>query len=641
MSGLGRRSRIPRPYWNILTTNTTCCCTGPSFTALLLAARTSSEPMGTILMHLTWCSPSDREISGRGNGGKDEDLIELRIRDCELRMSVLVQSATAIEVLFFERLDGRSSSVKRILIAAVVVVVVLVGALALWARSVLTGDNVRAAIAAQVSEALGQPVTIGGIGASVFPRVTVHLTEVAIGQPARIQLRSLHVGTDVRALISRRIVHAAVRVDGARLEMPLPPLGTGASTGAASASAPPVEIVSIDEIVLRGVEVVRGGRTLSGDIELVPQGGGVVLRRIALNADDTSVTATGTLTSLSPMSGRVESKAGALDLDQLLAFLSEFAGAEPGSQTPNQPAASTAAGASPASGVGSIELVLTADKATAGGLTLGKVAATAHVTPAGITLDPMGFNLFGGRYEGTMRASADAEPRFSWKAKVSGMNMQDVMAFAGSPGTITGTLGGTLQLDGAGLDLEKALRAARGTARIDVTNGTIKGLALVRTVVTSLSGRGGMATSAASGVQASQGATRGDERFSRLGATLALAGGAINTSDFAMTSPDVDLTGTATLAVARMTADMKGRVQLSEKLSKEAGTDLYRYTQEGGRVTLPATISGPLDNLSVRVDVSAVASRAIKNKATQEIDRALKRNLPGGLGGLFPKKPKN
>ena len=107
-----------------------------------------------------------------------------------------------------------------------------------------------------------------------------------------------------------------------------------------------------------------------------------------------------------------------------------------------------------------------------------------------------------------------------------------------------------------------------------------------------------------------------------------------------MTSPDVDLNGTATLAVTRMTADVKGRVRLSEKLSKEAGTDLYRYTQEGGRITLPATISGPLDNLNVRVDVSAVASRAIQNKATEEIDKALKRNLPGGLGGLFPKKPK-
>jgi hypothetical protein len=86
-----------------------------------------------------------------------------------------------------------------------------------------------------------------------------------------------------------------------------------------------------------------------------------------------------------------------------------------------------------------------------------------------------------------------------------------------------------------------------------------------------------------------------------------------------------------------MTADMKGRVQLSEALSKQAGTDLYRYTQEGGRVTLPAAVSGPLDNLSVRVDVSAAASRAMRNAATQEIDKAIKRNLPGGLGGLIPK----
>jgi uncharacterized protein involved in outer membrane biogenesis len=212
--------------------------------------------------------------------------------------------------------------------------------------------------------------------------------------------------------------------------------------------------------------------------------------------------------------------------------------------------------------------------------------------------------------------------------------MRDIMSFAGSPGTITGTLAGTLALDGAGLDMERALRTARGTARIDVTDGTMAGLALVRTVVTSLSGRGGMATSAASGVQAS---ASGPEKFSRLGATLSLAGGVMRTDDFAMRSPDVDLTGTATLSLARMTADMKGRVQLSEALSKQAGTDLYRYTQEGGRVTLPASVSGPLDNLSVRVDLSAAASRAMRNAATQEIDKAIKRNLPGGLGGLFPK----
>lgn len=517
---------------------------------------------------------------------------------------------------------------KKILIAVVCVLVLAGGALALWAKSVLTGDNVRLAIAAQMSDALGQPVTIGGIGASIYPRVMVDLTDVAIGQPARIQLRTLHLGTDLRALVSRRIEHADVRVGGARLELPLPSLAVGGS-GKPGGEAP-VEIVSIDEIVLDDVEVVSGGRTLRGDIELVPQNGGVVLRRVALEADDTSITATGTVASLAPVRARVEAKADNLNIDRLLAFLTEFAAS---SQAPGP------AGAAPgASSVGAIEFVLSADRAVTGGLTLSQLSTTAQVTPAGVTLAPMTFDLFGGRYDGTMSVTSEAEPRFTWKAKVARMHMGEVMRFAGSPDTITGSLAGTVALEGAGLDMERALRTARGTARIDVTDGTVAGLSLVRTAVTSLSGRGGMAASAAAGMQAPQ-RGGGSERFSRLGATLALGGGVMRTGDLAMTAPDVDLTGTATLNIAAMTVDMRGRLRLSEGLSKEAGTDLYRYTQEGGRVTLPVTVTGPLGSLSARVDVGAAATRAIRNKASEEINRAIKRNLPG-LGGLFPKKPR-
>ena len=54
------------------------------------------------------------------------------------------------------------------LIGIALALVVLGGlGLALLARHVFTGPNVRAAIEAQVSAALGQPVTIGGLGASV------------------------------------------------------------------------------------------------------------------------------------------------------------------------------------------------------------------------------------------------------------------------------------------------------------------------------------------------------------------------------------------------------------------------------------------------------------------------------------------
>ena len=51
---------------------------------------------------------------------------------------------------------------KIVLGAGLVVIIALIGGL-LWARAVFTGDNVRATLAAQVSKAIGQPVTIGRV----------------------------------------------------------------------------------------------------------------------------------------------------------------------------------------------------------------------------------------------------------------------------------------------------------------------------------------------------------------------------------------------------------------------------------------------------------------------------------------------
>jgi hypothetical protein len=56
-----------------------------------------------------------------------------------------------------------------------------------------------------------------------------------------------------------------------------------------------------------------------------------------------------------------------------------------------------------------------------------------------------------------------------------------------------------------------------------------------------------------------------------------------------------------------------------------------RYTQDQGRVTLPATITGPSAAPSVRIDVGDLATRAARNLATQEAQKRLK----GGLSGLF------
>jgi hypothetical protein len=121
--------------------------------------------------------------------------------------------------------------------------------------------------------------------------------------------------------------------------------------------------------------------------------------------------------------------------------------------------------------------------------------------------------------------------------------------------------------------------------------------------------------------------------------TLSLGDGVVTTRDLAMTATDVDLTGAGTIRLQNMMTRLDGQVRLSEALSKQGGSDLYRYTQEGGRVTLPATVSGPIDGLSVQIDLGRAAERAIRNRAVEEAEKVIERNLKGGLKGLFPKRP--
>src|SRR5581483_10079532 len=143
------------------------------------------------------------------------------------------------------------------------------------------------------------PVNIGSIGATIYPRVSVTLGDVSIGAPARIHAATLRVGADLGALLSRRIEHATVELSGARVELPLPPFAIGAGPSSDPSSKPIVELVSVDTVALRGVEIVSGGRTLSGDVVVAPEGNGVTIEKFALAADKTKIDATGRITNLS------------------------------------------------------------------------------------------------------------------------------------------------------------------------------------------------------------------------------------------------------------------------------------------------------------------------------------------------------
>jgi uncharacterized protein involved in outer membrane biogenesis len=528
---------------------------------------------------------------------------------------------------------------KKLLLAVLLVMVVGSIALFFWARSVLAQDAVRAALAAELSEALGQPVTIGSISAAVYPRVTVKLGEVVIGEPAGVQIATLDVGTDFRALLSRRIEHATARAEGARIQLPLIPMGRapGATParGPSDAGASPVELVSIDEIVVEDVELASGGRVLRGDIEIVPEAGGALnLRRVSLAADDASIEAKGRITDLNGPVGELTIEAGELNVDRLLAFFNDFAGQATTSSTGVEQ--SSARAAEPDLHVG-----ITAARAYMAGLTLDALSARARVTDTGVMLQPMTFGVLGGKYDGSVgirSVVAGGPPAFTFTANLGGVDVAEVIRFAGAAtDPITGRLSGQLEVVGTGADAAAALRSLRGRARVNIVDGIVRNLGLVRAVVIATSMRGAASTAAGAGVAATTEANRSrDEPFKMLRATVAIAGGRLTTNDLHLEGTDVSLDAAGSIPLDGRALDLAGRVQLSDELTAQAGTDLVRYTREDGRVTLPVTVTGPPAALAVRIDVGDAMKRAIRNRVEDEAKKAIMK----GLGGLFKKPPR-
>jgi uncharacterized protein involved in outer membrane biogenesis len=510
---------------------------------------------------------------------------------------------------------------KRKLLWLAVGIVVVFGALALWARSAFTGDAVREALARQAAEAIGQPVTLGGLRVSVFPRLVLTLEDVTIGGADRVSIRHVAVGAAFRALLSRRIREASLELSGARIALPLPALSTGAGA-TTDASDAPVRLESVRSIRLNGVELLSHGRVLRADVEAVPEGTGLRLRRFDLAADDAVISVTGTLTDLLAPAGALKVSAPALDLLALAEFASEFAaGVMPaGSAAPVSPAAPRPAPAPTTPSGLDLAIDLDVARATAGGLVMEEVTGTARVRPAGLTLDPIAFRTFDGRYDGALElGAAGSDATFAVRATVTGVDVARVFALGGGAPALTGRASGAVAITGRGTDLDTVLQSASGTATLDIQDGVVRNLGLLHALVIATSLKAGSLSALASGTR--------DEPFSTLRAELEVGSGVLRARRLAFASPSVTLDAGGTVGLATRAVDLSGKVQLTEALSQQAGRDLLVYAGDDGKVTFPARIGGTVDSPEVRLALGQMARRAIVNKAADEAKKALSSGL--------------
>jgi AsmA protein len=310
-------------------------------------------------------------------------------------------------------------------------------------------------------------------------------------------------------------------------------------------------------------------------------------------AGETEVSARGTVDLAPRVAAAIDATANQLDFDDLLALAAAFtanAGTAPGARTSAQ-----------------ITARITAPRARLSGVPLARFEASVLADGADVRIEPLEFDLFGGRYDGWLDVSFGERLDVRIGAGVSNLDVAQLAAYAGIANTIAGRLYGSGRFGARGGTMTEVLSAARGVGEIAISPGTIRNLDIVRTVLVFI------------GRPAADAAPGSGERFDSLSATFALADQSVRSDDLTLQSPDFDIFARGTLALATKALDLRADLVLSEALSAQAGRDLYRFTRAGNRIVLPTILEGTLGQPRVRIDAGAAVRRGLGN----EIERRL------------------
>ena len=493
---------------------------------------------------------------------------------------------------------------RRVAAALLVLIVLAAVALVLFARGAIGGDAVRRALEQQLSARLGEPVAIGSLGSSFFPRVTLDLHDIAIGQPVTATIAEVSIATGLRGLLSKRVEDAEMIVSNSRLTVPMALALAGAVAQSGPATpADGVAIVSVRALVFRHVTIVAEPHSLTVDLESSLVGDRLDVARLTAESAGTKLQARGTMTSLARREGTFTATAGTLNLDELLGVVAALTHA----RGPGAAAARTA-----------VDMNVTVDLTSPGGMLGGysfeKLASTVRITDGRLLLEPLRFGMFGGNFDGRLQVVPSGRGSdLTMIGRLAGIDVARLLRETNGSTSMTGTLGGTVSLSSSGSSAAEIVRGGRGSGQIAITNGVIPGLEMVRSIVLAF-GKPSGAPPPGSG-----------SAFSRLAGHFTVADQVLRSHDITFASRDFDMAGEATVRLPSGAIAMRANVVLSAELTAQAGTDLRRYAQEDGRVVVPAMISGTVARPSVSIDIAAAVNRALQNELKRKLNELFKR----------------
>ena len=204
----------------------------------------------------------------------------------------------------------------------------------------------------------------------------------------------------------------------------------------------------------------------------------------------------------------------------------------------------------------------------------------------------------GGKATVTLDASA-AQPAITMNATLNAMQMEPLLRDTVNLDKLTGKGNINVSLTSKGQSQRALIGALNGKGGLNVADGQIKGMDLLKLL--------NSATSAVGNVLSGGGG--GETKFSHLTGTFTVTNGIMKNSDLVLDSPALKAEGAGTVDLPQRRVD-------------------YKVTPKVAVLTVPVMIQGPWDNLSYVPDLAGI----VKGGVGGAVD-TLKGVIPGAPGG--------
>jgi AsmA protein len=339
--------------------------------------------------------------------------------------------------------------------------------------------------------------------------------------------------------------------------------------------------------------------------------------------DDSAVQAKLQVAKFSPLTAGFDLAADRLNFDKY--FPAEVSAAKPAG-----PAAPTPAESKPApidfSFLRGLDLkgALRVSAMQARNVKLSNFKADIAVRGGRLDVSPLSANLYGGTAAGALSAQADGN-RVALRQTLSNVAIGPLLRDYAKKDLMEGQGQVALDVTAGGNSAAAMTQSLSGTASVKLREGAVKGINLAKAVR--------QARTIAGKQDAVVGANTAEQTdFSEMTASFKIANGVARNDDLSAKSPFLRAAGAGSIDLVQGRIDYLAKVTIVETSKGQEGKELADLSG----LTVPVRLTGPLDNVSWRLEFGAMAGELAKREAQKQLGKQLdKKGLGDALKGLI------